>query len=72
MRLMQRAGWSRGDCERREHRMLVAMEASTVAELPIRMYDATWTIDRAAAISLPGRANVEIDARRSSWIRFRR
>ncbi len=49
MRLMQRAGWSRGDCERREHRMLVAMEASTVAELPIRMYDATWTIDRAAA-----------------------
>jgi KaiC/GvpD/RAD55 family RecA-like ATPase len=47
-RLAQRVGHSRKNCEIRSGAVLDQIQAE-LAELPIRFYDATWTIETAAA-----------------------
>jgi KaiC/GvpD/RAD55 family RecA-like ATPase len=45
-RLMQRRGFSRSECEQRER--MVEMRAVAAELAMLRIYDSTWTIDRAA------------------------
>jgi hypothetical protein len=47
-RFAQRVGHSRRNCEIRDPAVLDQMEAE-LADLPVRFYDATWTIETAAA-----------------------
>jgi hypothetical protein len=47
-RLAQRIGYARHHCEARDPRVLEKMQAE-LGSLPIRFYDATWTIEAAAA-----------------------
>lgn len=47
-RLVQREGFTRSACERRDPGELGAMQ-ERLAALPIRLYDGAWTIERAAA-----------------------
>ncbi|MEO6595761.1 MAG: DnaB-like helicase C-terminal domain-containing protein [Planctomycetota bacterium] len=47
-RILQRRGWTRGQCERRDSRDLAGMRGRVEA-LPLRLYDSTWTIEAAAA-----------------------
>jgi KaiC/GvpD/RAD55 family RecA-like ATPase len=47
-RIAQRRGWSRHHCEARDDSVLDGMSAA-FGELPIFLYDSTWTIESAAA-----------------------
>jgi KaiC/GvpD/RAD55 family RecA-like ATPase len=47
-RIVQREGWRRFDCERREPLMLTEI-AERLAGLPLRLYGGDWTIEEAAA-----------------------
>lgn len=50
MRLMQRRGWTRTECEDRPKPIVAAMHERALEELGgVMLYDVSWTIERAAA-----------------------